>query len=120
MGLQQAEDFRVIALETYQWNEHSAIRERRVIDAIFFCSSEQITLARRFISGWMMEVDATIGTNDLRMPLSVCVGIINTSKTFPACYCFILGEREDAFTFQFRCMDRWMAHISIIAAYIIY
>ena len=46
-----------------------------------------------------MQTDATFNTNRLRLPLSVIVGITNTSKTFPVAYCFITSESTEAFEF---------------------
>ena len=43
-------------------------------------------MARRFVSGFMYETDATFGTNSLKLPLSVMVGIDNCGKTFPVAY----------------------------------
>jgi hypothetical protein len=60
-------------------------------------SSEQIKLARRFVSGFMYETDATFNTNCLKLPLSVMVGIDNTGKTFPITYCYITSESAASF-----------------------
>ena len=65
------------------------VQKGRVVRDIFFMSDEQIQLARRFVSGFIYETDATFGTNTLRLPLSVMVGIDNTGATFPMAYMFI-------------------------------
>jgi hypothetical protein len=56
-------------------------------------------MARRFVSGFMYETDATFGTNSLKLPLSVMVGIDNCGKTFPVAYCYITSESAASFKF---------------------
>ena len=60
-------------------------------------SLEQIKMARRFVSNFMYETDATFNTNCLKLPLSVMVGIDNTGKTFPIAYCYITLESAVSF-----------------------
>jgi hypothetical protein len=62
-------------------------------------SPEQIKMARRFVSSFMYEIDATFNTNSLRLPLSVMVGIDNCGKTFPMAYCYITSESAASFKF---------------------
>lgn len=62
-------------------------------------SAEQIKLARRFISGFMYETDATFNTNRLKLPLSVIVGIGNCGKMFLLAYCYITLESVASFQF---------------------
>jgi len=54
-------------------------------------------MARRFVSDFMYETDATFNTNILKLPLSVVVGINNTSSTFPIAYCYITLESAVSF-----------------------
>ena len=72
-------------------------RTQRIIRDLFWMSPEQIKLARRFVSDFMYETDATFNTNCLRLPLSVMVGIDNTSRTFPMAYCYITSESAASF-----------------------
>ena len=72
-------------------------REQRIIRDIFWMSPEQIRMARRFISDFMYEIDATFNTNILKLPLSVIVGIDNTGSTFLAAYCYIISESAASF-----------------------
>ena len=58
-------------------------------------------MARRFVSGFIYETDATFNTNSLKLPLSVIVGINNTRVTFPIAYCYITLESAASF--------KWMA-----------
>jgi hypothetical protein len=74
-------------------------RKVRVIKDLFWMSAEQIKLARRFVSGFMYETDATFNTNRLKLPLSVMVGINNCGKTFPIAYCYITSESAASFKF---------------------
>lgn len=58
---------------------------------------KQIRFARRFVSGFMYETDATFNTNDLELPLSVMVGLDSTSTAFPMAYCYITLESAVSF-----------------------
>src|SRR5437667_9634545 len=64
---------------------------------IFICSSEQIRLARQFVSKFIWKMDATFNTNELKMPLSILVGITNTGQTFPLAFVFISAESAEMF-----------------------
>ncbi|KAM4056470.1 hypothetical protein HRG_003361 [Hirsutella rhossiliensis] len=75
------EDFRVRCFFKYLLDDQGR-RTARVLEHLFFCSSEQIRLGRRFVSGFLMQTDATFNTNCLHLPLSVIVGITNTGKKF--------------------------------------
>jgi hypothetical protein len=57
-------------------------RKQRVVRDIFWVSLEQIRMARRFVCDFMYKTDATFNTSILKLPLSVIVGIDNTSSTF--------------------------------------
>jgi len=58
----QAQDFRV--MPRYKWQlDGKGNRTHKVVEQVFFCSAEQITIARRFVSGFMMETDAIFNTN---------------------------------------------------------
>jgi MULE transposase domain len=50
----------------------------------------------------MYETDATFGTNSLKLPLSIMVGIDNCGKTFPVAYCYITSESAASFKFVAR------------------
>src|SRR5437667_10228551 len=53
----------------------------RIAQDVFICSSEQIQLARQFVGEFIWEMDDTFNTNELKMPLSIFVGLTNTSQT---------------------------------------
>lgn len=54
---------------------------------------------------FIYETDANFDTNELRMPLSVLVGILNTGKTFPFALCFITSESTATFDFMEDTLD---------------
>jgi len=54
-------------------------------------------MVRRFVSGFLYETDAIFNTNTRRLPLSVMVGIDNTSYTFPMAFMFIMSESAKSF-----------------------
>jgi hypothetical protein len=51
--------------------DEEGIQTQRVIRDLFWMSLEQIRMARRFVSGFIYETDATFNTNCLKLPLSV-------------------------------------------------
>ena len=61
-------------------------------------------MARRFVSGFLYETDATFNTNTRRLPLSVMVGIDNTGHTFPMAFMFITSESAKSFKFANECL----------------
>ena len=58
----------------------------------------------------MYETDATFHTNELRMPLSILVGVLNTGKTFPFALCFITSENTASFEFMKDQLDDLFFH----------
>lgn len=75
--------------------------EKRVIEHFFFCNSEQIRLARRFVSHFLLETNATFNISRLNMLLSVLLGITNTETSFLVAYCYITSESKESFMFLF-------------------
>lgn len=61
-------------------------------------------LARRFVSGFVIETDATFNTNALNLPLLSITGITNTSRMFVIAHCFITSESTDCFLFINTCL----------------
>jgi len=47
----------------------------------------------------LYKTDATFNTNELRLLLSVIVGITNTKKTFLLAYCYITSKSAKSFDF---------------------
>lgn len=93
-----------VGINQHNYNE-SGERVERVIQDLFFCSSEQIRLARKFVRCFLYETDATFNTNELRMPLSSLIGILNTGKTFSFALCFITSETTSPFEFMENQLD---------------
>ena len=106
LAILKEESFHVRCLEKNIIEDNQM--KRRVIEHFFFCNEEQICLARRFLSHFLVETDATFNTNRLNMPLSVLLGITNTGSSFPAAYCFISLESKESFLFMFACMEELM------------
>jgi hypothetical protein len=71
----------------------------RIIDAIAWWTQEQAHYTRRFVSGRLVESDATFNKNDRRMLLQNIVGIDNTGKTFPCMQVFYISESACTFCF---------------------
>ena len=74
------------------------------LDALFFTSDVQILHAKRFASGFMIQVDATFRTNVQKMPLVAVTSIMNTNATFLICLCFVHTENELDINYVFASM----------------
>jgi hypothetical protein len=103
-----AANFRVQLQESYQLDPSTGAIANRVIDQIWFISAEQITLSRRFVSGFSYIADSTFNTNSLRLLLYANVGVSNTGKTFQISQSFIRAEAKDAFAFADECMQKFV------------
>ena len=101
LGCLKERGFHVRCLEKYIIENN--IRQRRVVELIFFCNKEQIRLPDVLSVGFD-RTDATFNTNKLNLPLSVVVGVTNTGLTFPVAYCYITSESAECFTFLLDCM----------------
>ena len=87
-----------------KWIYADNVRQHQVLEHFLFCSPEQIYMARRFVSSFCLQTDATFNTNELNMPLSVLIGTTNLGRSFPVAYCFISSESAEAFTFMWACL----------------
>ena len=54
----------------------------RYLEMMFFTSDNQIQWTQRFCSSFMIEIDTTFNTNNLRLPLIILTGIANTGMSF--------------------------------------
>ena len=79
--------------------DHQGNRKKKIPQDIFFCSSTQILLAKRFVSEFAYVTDATFGTNRRRLPLIILTGIAANGHTFEFGYMFIVSESANAFKF---------------------
>ncbi|KAL9102181.1 MAG: hypothetical protein Q9187_009155, partial [Circinaria calcarea] len=70
----EALGFHVRPLIKTIWSDDGKVAIGRVMEQIFFYSSAQITIARRFGSGFTMQTDATFITSKLRLLLSTYIG----------------------------------------------
>lgn len=75
------------------------------LEQIFFCTPTMISMARRFVSGFIMQPDASFAMRIANIPLHCCVGMTNTNTTFPCCFSFTRTENKAAFDFLFHCVS---------------
>lgn len=59
--------------------------------------TQQRKWARRFCSGFVIQIDATFSTNTLKLVYICCIGITNTGKTFPVAFSLAPSESTEAF-----------------------
>ena len=88
-------------------------RVGRVVQDLFFCNSEQICLAQRFVSCFVYKTDAILDINERWMPLSILVGVLNIGKTFLFAFCFINLEAASTFEFFEAKLDKLFFHNSL-------
>ena len=86
------EDFRIKELDVWKVDPFTGNIVEKVLEQLVFASTKQVDLARRFVSGFVLVIDATFSTNDKNLLLSCCTGITNTGKTFPICFSFQTSE----------------------------
>ena len=89
---------------------HVAVKEKYVIDregnktdhiieCIAWWNTEQIRMARRFVSGLLAQTDGTFNTNEKRLLLQCFISIDNTGKTFQFLQAFSTAESGDIIRF---------------------
>ena len=79
-------------------------RNTQRLDALFVTSDMQIARAKRFASGFMVQVDAKFRPNVQKTPLVSVTGITNNNATFLICLCFIRSENQFDIDHVFSCM----------------
>lgn len=64
----------------------------RKLVQLFFAHRKQLEAATRFVSDWVITIDGTFNTNELRLPLLVVVGVLSTNETFPVAFSYCPSE----------------------------
>jgi hypothetical protein len=64
----------------------------RKLVQLFFAHHKQLEAATRFVSDWVIIIDGTFNTNELRLPLLVVVGVLSTNETFPVAFSYCPSE----------------------------
>jgi hypothetical protein len=77
--------------------DHLGNKEDRVILSIIWFTPEQLRLCRRFVTGFLLETDATFNKEARGLLLHNLVGIDNCGKTFPALQLFATNEGARVF-----------------------
>jgi MULE transposase domain len=80
----------------------------RKLIQIWFTHPAQLEAARRFVTGFLLVIDGTFNTNDLRLTLVNMVGVLNTGETFPVAFSYCASESRDSFDFIW---DSFKAHL---------
>src|SRR5271155_1421158 len=71
----------------------------RKLVQLFFAHRKQLKAATRFISDWVIIIDGTFNTNELRLPLLVCVGVLSTNQTFPVAFSYCPSKSNKSISF---------------------
>lgn len=71
----------------------------RTLEQIWFSHPELIQTSKRFVSDALLVIDGTFNTNNLRMPLLVAVGVLNSGRTFPVAFSFTRSESSQSYEF---------------------
>ena len=67
---------------------------------LWFVDREQLNVAARFCSDFLLVIDGTFNTNKERLPLLIAVGVLNSGYTFPVCFSYCPSESEESFMFR--------------------
>jgi len=62
---------------------------------------------KRFVADYLCVIDGTFNTNNLRMPILIAVGVLNSGKTFPIAFSFCPSESEDSYAFFWECLKSY-------------
>jgi hypothetical protein len=68
-----------------------AVISRKLVQ-IWFTHPAQLEATRRFVTGFLLVVDGTFNTNDLRLTLVNMVSVLNTGETFPVAFSYCASE----------------------------
>jgi hypothetical protein len=60
------------------------------------------------VTGFLLIIDGTFNTNDLRLTLVNMVGVLNTGETFLVTFSYCASESRDRFNFIW---DSFKAHL---------
>ena len=82
----------------------SGITVARKLIQLFWAHHKQLEAAQRFVADWVIIIDGTFNTNELRLPLLVCVGVLNTNKTFLIAFSFCPSESAESIGFMWKCL----------------
>lgn len=77
----------------------------RSLEQIFFCTPAMVSMARRFISGFIMQPDTSFAMRLHNIPLHCCVGMTNTNTTFPCSFSLTRTEDKISLDFVFQCVN---------------
>ncbi len=81
--------------ESHKWTTFWDLDYSGNIKRMFFMHEEQLKLLQRYPD--IALADCTYKTNRWKLPLLIILGITPLDTHFPACYCFLGGEKEEDF-----------------------
>lgn len=89
-------EFRSEVLE----NNEVKVVNRKLIQ-VWFTHPKLMFYTQKFISDFIIYIDGTFNTNELKMPLLIAVGQLNSGKTFPVAFSWCPEEDEASYAFFF-------------------
>lgn len=92
--------------ESLSGNKDSNVSSSRCksLEQIFFCTPAMVNMARRFVSGFIMQPDVSFAMRLYSIPLHCCVGMTNTNTPFPCSFSLTRTENKASFDFVFQCV----------------
>jgi hypothetical protein len=78
----------------------------RKLVQLFFAHRKQLDAATRFVSDWVIIIDGTFNTNELRLPLLVAVGVLSTNETFPVAFSYCPSESAASIGFVWNSLKK--------------
>jgi hypothetical protein len=71
----------------------------RKLVQLFFAYRQQLDAAARFVADWLIVINGTFNTNELRLPLLEAVGVLSTNMTFPVAFSYCPSESAESIGF---------------------
>src|SRR5579862_206480 len=83
---------------------------------LFFMSDTQIQCSQRFSSYFMVEIDTTFNTNNLRLLSTIMTSISNTETSFPLAFSFLPSKSKVCFDFIFQSLKElvWEEYVPLV------
>jgi hypothetical protein len=80
-------------------DELTGIPVGRKLIQLFFAHRAQLNAATHFVADWLIVINGTFNTNELRLSLLMCVGVLSTNQTFPVAFSYCPSEPNESISF---------------------
>lgn len=84
-------------------DEEGKVVNRKLIQ-VWFTHPKLMFYTQKFVSDFIIYIDGTFNTNQLKMPLLIAVGQLNSGRTFPIAFSWCPEEDEASYAFFWQCL----------------